>query len=90
MNCDQQSAVMLQVSPYHKYKETDHDSLYALAIFTNRTQATSVIDSLHSCTANLLCSGAHTCTFIQLGICYLQDHSQLYSTCILKHLQSKM
>ena len=64
-------------------------TLYVLAIFTNETQATSVIDSLHRCTANLLCSGAHTCTFIQLGICYLQDHSQLYHTCILKHLQSK-
>ena len=27
LNCDQQSAVMLQLSPYHTYKETDHDSL---------------------------------------------------------------
>ena len=32
-NCDQQSAVVLRLSPYHTYKETDHDSLYALAIF---------------------------------------------------------
>ena len=27
MDCDQQSAVMLRLSPYHTYKETDHETL---------------------------------------------------------------
>ena len=27
MNCDRQSAVMSQLSPYHIYKEANHDSL---------------------------------------------------------------
>ena len=74
IDCDHPSAVMLQSSLY-SIKEADHEILNALVIFINKTQATSVIDSLHSCTENLLCSGAHTCTFIHLGICYLQDHS---------------
>ena len=72
MSHDHQSTVMLL---YSIYKEADHETLNALIIFINRTQA-GIIHSLHSCTENLLCSRAHTCTFIQLGICYLQDHIQ--------------